>query len=179
MNYLGLLQEKGLGPPILALYAFFATFYVEPGIAIYSEQPIVVASGIATAAVLLLFLIGYVFNDLLMKIFAEEELAEAYIQIKVTEGSEKEFYTDYSDETRNVIDEMDGHLHKAMLAILAGGFIAISVIGYSIATYGTSRLLTTVLIALVPIGLLSYPSNTRLHEAIDFAARDATSTHEN
>lgn len=178
MDYLALLQEKGLGPPILAIYAFAATLYVNPSIWLYAEQKVLFATGVATGAVLFLFLISTVLNDRLMQLLAEEQLASAYIQLKMEQGPEKEFYTDYDDETQAALDEMDTRTHEAVLAILTGALITISAPAIGLFEHGLRGLALSVPIALLSLLTISYPFYTRLHRAIDFAVRDATSNHE-
>lgn len=179
MDYIALLQEKGLGPPILAVYAFFTTLYLSPQHWLYNEYPLAVAGGIAPLAVLCLLVIATVFNDSLMRLLAEETMAETYIQLKLVQGAEKEFYTEYDQETKSIIDDMDERVHKAILTILTGLLISFSVVIISFLKHGTSRFPLVILAALLPLGMLSYPYYQRLHEVIEFAAREATSNNEN
>lgn len=179
MDYIALLKEKGLGPPILGIYAFFVTLYLDPQHWLYIQYPLVVAGGIAPLAVLCLFVIATVFNDSLMRLLAEKTLAETYIQLKLDQGAEKEFYTGYDQETRSIIDDMDERTHKAVLTILTGVLISLSVVAVSFFKHRLSLLPLAILVALLPMAFLSYPYYRRLHDVIEFAARDATSNNEN
>lgn len=179
MDYLSLLQDKGLGPPILAITSFFATFYLNPNYWLYTEHPVVFATGVATGAVLLLFTIAIILNDHILRLLAEEELSSAYIQIKMKQGPDKAFYTDYDNTTRTALDEMDEQTHKAVLAILTGALIAITIPAISVHKHGANSLIFAIPLASLPLLTISYPFYTRLHRAIDYAVRDTTSNHEN
>lgn len=178
MDYLSLLQEKGIGPPTLAIYAFFATFYANPTHWLYNQHPVVVATGIATAAVLILFLLSFIFNDPLMRLLAEDDLASAYIQIKLEQGPDKEFYTEYNADAKAAIDDMDDRTQEAVLAILSGILIAVSVLPIGFYKQGLTGLGVAGLVAVLPLAAISYPFYVRLHSAIDYAVREANSNNE-
>lgn len=178
MDYVGLLREKGLGPSILGIYVFLVIFYINPSYWLYAQCPLAFATSIATVAVLLLLLVSTIFNDPLVRLLAEENFASAYVQIKISRGEDKEFYTDYEDYVREALDEMDDRIHQSVIAILSGALIAISALPIGYYKDGLIGLIIATPVGLLSLALLSYTFYNRLHQAIDFAVRETTPIHE-
>lgn len=179
MDYYSIIRENGPALGILAIFTFSVTYFVGIPRWDIAQNQTVIASLVAFAVVGIVLLFSTNFNDQLMRLFAERRIAEAYVQIKLNQGAEKEFYTDYDKETREAIDDLDERGHQAIVSILSALLIALTILGIGILEYGIVGLIAGLIAALVVLAMIGYPAYTTLHDAIDFAVRESKSNHEN
>lgn len=113
------------------------------------------------------------FNKRLVKLFAEEKVAEAYVQIKFQQGS-KEFYNDYDESIKQELDELDEKFHYQLVNVLSGVVIAttvpvLTVIEY--AEFGYVGLGVGIGVALIIGYTLGIASYRRMVEILDYSTR--------
>lgn len=176
-NFLRLARKSGVGLGALFIYSFLITGYYQTTLPI--ENGAVVAA-IAVIPSFMIWTISKQFNKQLVKLFAEEKVAEAYVQIKFQRGSE-EFYSDYNENIKQELDELDEKFHYQMVNILSGVVIAttapiLTVIEF--AEFGYAGLGVGIGVALIIGYTLGIASYRRMIEILDYSTRVTKATNE-
>jgi len=176
-NYLRLARRSGVGLGALFLYSFLITNYYRPALPINSSAPVVAVAVIPPFAV---WTVSKQFNKQLVKVMAEEKVAEAYGQIKCQQGS-KEFYNEYSEDVREELNDLDEKFHYQVVNILSGSVIAatapiLAIIEFSDFGYlGVTGGLGVAFVVGYTLGVASY---RRMMEILDYSTRISKVTNE-
>lgn len=176
-NFLRLARKSGVGLGALFIYSFLVTGYYRTAL------PIKNGPAIAAVAVVLPFTIWMIskqFNKRLVKLFAEEKVAEAYVQIKFQQGS-KEFYNDYDEGTKQELDDLDEKFHYQLINILSGVVIAttapvLTIIEY--AEFGYAGVGVGIGVAIIVGYTLGIASYRKMMEILDYSTRVTKATNE-
>ena len=176
-NFLRLARKSGVGLGALFLYSFLVTGYYRTALPIESSA---VIAAVAVIPPFTVWTISKQFNRRLVKLFAEEKVAEAYVQIKFQQGS-KEFYNDYDEELKQELDELDAKFHYQLINILSGVVIAtttpvLTLIEY--AEFGYVGLGVGIGVALIIGYTLGIASYRRMMEILDYSTRVTKPTNE-
>lgn len=176
-SYLSLVRKNGVGLGTLFIYSFLMAGY-------YRETlPINQSTAIAALAVIPPFIVLTItkqFNKRLVKLIAEEKVAEAFIQLKVNQGS-KEFYNEYDEDVRQELDNLDEKFYYQVVNILSGLVIAVTAPVLSIvefAEFGYVGLVGSLGVALVVGYTLGVASYRRMMEILDYSTRISKVTNE-
>ena len=176
-NYLRLARRSGVGLGALFIYSFLITNYYRPALPISSSASVVAVAVIPPFAV---WTVSKQFNKQLVRLIAEEKVAEAYVQIKFHQGS-KEFYNEYSEDVRDELDDLDEKFHYQVVNILSGSVIAatipiLAIIEFSNFGYlGVAGSLGMSLVVGYTLGVASY---RRMMEILDYSTRISKVTNE-
>jgi hypothetical protein len=176
-SYLRLAKRSGIGLGALFLYSFLITSYYQ------SILPIDSGASVAAVAVIAPFIVWTAskqFNKQLVKLIAEEKVAEAYIQIKFHQGS-KEFYNEYSEDIREELDNLDKKFHYQVVNILSGTVIAttapiLAIIEF--AKFGYFGVVFGLGVSLVVGYALGVASYRKIIEILDYSTRISKVTNE-
>lgn len=176
-NFLRLARKSGVGLGALFIYSFLVTGYYRTALPIESGAIIAAVAVIPPFAV---WTVSKQFNKRLVRLVAEEKVAEAYVQIKFQQGS-KEFYNDYDESIRQELDDLDEKFHYQIINILSGGVIAVTVpvltliefgeLGYT----GLGAGMGVALIVGYTLGIASY---RKMMEILDYSTRITKATNE-
>lgn len=119
-NYIQLARKSGVGVGALFIYSFLITNYYR------AVLPVEHSTAVAAVAVIPPFAVWAVskqFNKQLVRLIAEEKVAEAYVQIKFNQGA-KEFYSGYDEDFQQELDDLDEKFHYQVINVLSGVVIA-------------------------------------------------------
>lgn len=165
----------GLGA--LFLYSFLVTGYYRAVLPLDNSASVV---AVAVIPPFTIWTVSKQFNKRLVKLIAEEKVAESYVQIKFYQGSE-EFYREYDEDVREALDDMDEKFHHQIVNILSGTFIALTapllaIIEFSEFGYvGVAGGLGISLAVGYVLGVASY---RRIKEILDYSVRASKGTNE-
>ena len=173
-SFLRLARKSGVGLGALFIYSFLVTGYYRAALPI--ENGAVIAA-VSVLPPFTIWTISKQFNKRLVKLVAEEKVAEAYIQIKFQQGS-KEFYSDYDEGVRQELDDLDEKFHYQMVNILSGGVIATTAPVLMFIEFGYIGLGAGVGVALIVGYTLGIASYRKMMEILDYSTRVTKATNE-
>jgi len=176
-NFLQLARKSGVGLGALFIYSFLVTGYYQTALSIESGA---VIAAVAVIPPFTIWTISKQFNKRLVKLVAEEKVAEAYIQIKFQQGS-KEFYNDYNSGIKQELDDLDEKFHYQLINILSGIALAAMIPILAIIEYpefGYVGLSVGIGVALVVGYTLGITSYRRMMEILDYSTRVTKTTNE-
>lgn len=169
-NYFRLARRSGVGLGALFIYSFLITGYYRSLLPVSSGAIVTAVAAIPPFAV---WTVSKQFNKRLVKLIAEEKVAEAYVQIKYHQGS-KEFYNEYDEDVKQELDDLDEKFHCQVINILSGTAIAatapvLALVEYSefgylgiVVGFGTS------VVVGYTLGVASY---RKIMEILDYSTR--------
>lgn len=120
------------------------------------------------------------FNRRLVKLLAEEKVAEAYVQIKANQGS-KEFYNAYSEDLKEEFDDLDELFHTQIINILSGCTITVSALVLGLVEYGKFGLVGvggSVVLSALSAYTLGVASYRKIIEILDYSTRISKTSNE-
>lgn len=176
-SYLQLARRSGTGLGALLLYSFLVTDYYR------ATLPVTNGTTVAAVAVVPSFVVWTVakqFNKRLVKLIAEEKVAEAYIQIKFSQGS-KEFYSEYDEGLQQELDNLDEKFHYQVINILSGAVIAVTAPILALvefATFGYAGIIAGLVVSVAGGYILGVASYRRMMELLDYSTRISKVTNE-
>jgi hypothetical protein len=176
-SFLRLARKSGVGLGALFIYSFLVTGYYRTALPI--ERGAVIAA-VAVIPSFTVWTISKQFNKRLVKLLAEEKVAEAYVQIKFQQGS-KEFYNDYDEGIRQELNDLDEKFHYQIINILSGGAIAVTaplLMIIEFTEFGYIGLGAGIGVALIVGYTLGIASYRKMMEILDYSTRVTKATNE-
>lgn len=176
-NFLRLARKSGVGLGALFIYSLLVTGYYRMALPMESSSLI---AAIAVIPSFTVWTISKQFNKRLVKLVAEEKVAEAYVQIKFQQGT-KDFYNDYDEAVRQELDDLDEKFHYQIINILSGVVIASTAPIFSVIEFGEfgyagfSVGIGVALIVGYTLGIASY---RKMMEILDYSTRVTKTTNE-
>jgi hypothetical protein len=176
-NFFRLARKSGVGLGALFIYSLLVTGYYRMALPMESSSLIAAVAVIPSFTV---WTISKQFNKRLVKLVAEEKVAEAYVQIKFQQGT-KEFYNDYDEAVRQELDDLDEKFHYQIINILSGVVIASTAPIFSVIEFrkfgyvGFGVGIGVALIVGYTLGIASY---RKMMEILDYSTRVTKTTNE-
>lgn len=176
-DYIELARKSGVGIGAVFIYSLLVTDYYR------TLLPVDNTTAVAVVAVIPAFVIWTIskqFNKQLVRLIAEEKVAEAYVQIKYHQGS-KEFYSEYDSDTQQELNKLDEKFYHQIINILSGIIIAVTIPVLAIiefAVFGILGIVVSIAVAGAVGYTLGFASYRRMMEILDYSVRVSKVTNE-